>query len=133
MTGLDVFKFEGGKLKAGIGYGNGLELLGALGVQLGGAAAKPPEGGEVAAEIGVASCDAYIKATMACIEKMPEAGRGPAKDAMAQATKAWKDTLASAGAAGAEATKSALETGCKQALTQTKQGMASLCPDVKWE
>ena len=133
MTGLDVFKFEGGKLKVGTGYGNGLEMLGALGVQLGGAAAKPPEGGEVAAEIGVASCDAYIKATMACIEKMPEAGRGPAKDAMAQATKAWKDTLASAGAAGAEATKSALETGCKQALTQTKQGMASLCPDVKWE
>ncbi len=133
MTGLDVAKFEGGKMKSGTGYGNGLELLGALGVQLGGAAAKPPEGGEVAADIGVASCDAYIKAALACVEKMPEAGRGPAKDAMAQANKAWKETLANAGAAGAEAAKSALETGCKQALTQAKQGMAQFCPDVKWE
>jgi predicted ester cyclase len=132
MTGLDVFKFEGGKLKVGTGYGNGLELLGALGVQLGGAAAKPPEG-DAAADIGVASCDAYIKATTACIEKMPEAARAPAKDAMAQATKAWRDAITGAGAAGADAAKSALETGCKQALAATKQGMAQLCPDVKWE
>lgn len=103
---------------------------------------EPSEGGAVKPEeakpadgavelLGVASCDTYLKGMTACIEKMPEAGRGPAKDAMAQVSKSWKDALAGAG--GGDAAKSALDTGCKSALDQTKKSLGALCPDVKWE
>ena len=95
--------------------------------------AAPAPDGAAGESFGIPSCDAYLKGMAACIDKMPEAGRGPAKDALAQVTKAWKDALAAAGGAGSDAAKGALDTGCKQAVEQSKTAMGALCPDVKWE
>ena len=119
---VDFVKIAGGKIHSVGNYGNSLEMFAQLGL-VAGAAAKPAgEAGAAVEAIGVVACDTYITGMTACIEKMPEAGRGAAKDA-----------IAGAGAAGGDAAKSALETGCKQALDQTKQTMGALCPDVKWE
>jgi len=131
---LDIAKFEGGKFKSYTSYMNGLETAMGLGM-MGGAAAKPEEGkaedakpaGEMPS-FGVAACDAYMRGVMACVEKVPEAGRQAIKDGLQQTLDAWKQV-----AAGGDAAKAALEQGCKSALDASKQSMSALCPDVKWE
>jgi hypothetical protein len=79
-------------------------------------------------KIGIAECDTFVAAYRACVEKMPEAARGPAGDGLKQMVDAWKQA-----AAQGDAAKDALKTGCKSALDSTKQSMAAACPDVKWE
>jgi len=96
-------------------------------------AAKPAEEAkpaEAAAgdSIGVPECDKFITAYRACVDKMPEAARGPAADGLKQMVDAWKQT-----AAAGDSAKQALATGCKQAYDNSKQAMAAACPDVKWE
>ncbi len=123
---LGFAQFAGGKMKSYHSYANQLEAFAQLGL-LGGAAEKPPEA-PTGAAIGVAECDAYVKAMTACVDKMPEAGRGAAQTAMKEVVDAWVKA-----AATGDAAKGALATGCKEALNASKQGMAQLCPDVKWE
>jgi hypothetical protein len=79
-------------------------------------------------EVGIAECDAFVKAYRACVEKMPEAARGPANDGLKQMVDAWKQA-----ASQGDAAKDALKTGCKSAYDNSKQAMAAACPDVKWE
>jgi hypothetical protein len=80
------------------------------------------EGGGGGDKIGIAECDEYIEKYTKCIEgKMPEAGRGPAKDAMKQLVDGWKQAASAGGAA-----KDALATGCKQALDAAKQATQAM-------
>jgi len=68
------------------------------------------------------SCAKFIKAYGECIEAMPEAARGPAKDGLKQMQDAWS-----------KAPKDGMEAACKQALDSTKGAMGAACPGVKWE
>ncbi|MCC6625703.1 MAG: nuclear transport factor 2 family protein [Deltaproteobacteria bacterium] len=133
---LVITRLEGGKFKSYASYMNNMEVAMALGM-MGGAASKPDaeepkaEDAKPAAEVpsfGVASCDAYVKGIMACVEKVPEAARGAINDSLKQTLETWK-TVAAQG----DAQKAALEQGCKSMLDATKQSMSSMCPDVKWE
>jgi hypothetical protein len=103
--------------------------------QLAGAAAKPESGGEakgdakaVGGDVGVAACDRYLEIVRGCMAKLPEAASTQFEAGIQSALDAWKKM-----AAEGDATRSALETACKQALETSRQTMASLCPDVKWE
>ena len=92
---------------------------------------KPADPAPVAAadgEVGIAECDLFVKSYRACVEKMPEAARGPASDGLKQMVDAWKQA-----ASQGDAAKDALKTGCKSAYDNSKQAMAAACPDVKWE
>ena len=79
-------------------------------------------------EVGIAECDAFVTAYRACVEKMPEAARGPAGDGLKQMVDAWKQA-----ASQGDAARESLKTGCKSAYDNSKQAMAAACPDVKWE
>ena len=78
--------------------------------------------------VGIEECDKFVTAYRACVEKMPEAARGPANDGLKQMVDAWKQA-----ASQGDAAKDALKTGCKSAYDNSKQAMAAACPDVKWE
>jgi hypothetical protein len=78
--------------------------------------------------VGVAECDKFLAAYRACVDKMPEAARGPANDGLKQMVDAWKQT-----AAAGDAAKESLKTACQSAYDNSKQAMAQACPDVKWE
>ncbi|MFO0746310.1 MAG: hypothetical protein U1F43_11635 [Myxococcota bacterium] len=69
-----------------------------------------------------ASCKKFLDTYSACIDKMPEAARGPAKDGLKQMQDAW-----------GKAPKDAMESACKQAYDAAKGSMGAACPDVKWE
>lgn len=62
------------------------------------------------------------------MSKLPAAASTQFEAGIKSALDSWK-TLAAEG----DAQKSALAAACKQALETSKQTMASLCPDVKWE
>ncbi len=85
-------------------------------------AAKPadtaaaPEGGDV----GVAECDEYIKKMTECAGKMAPEASGPMKESMETMKKAWKD------ASSTPEGKTALASGCKQALDAAKSAYASM-------
>ena len=91
---------------------------------------KAPDAGGTAAPAGgdkgggdiPANCKKYVDGMNACFEKMPEAGRGMAKDAMQKSMEAWKGMDAAA-----------LDSTCKSMLDTAKQSMAAFCGDVKWE
>jgi hypothetical protein len=80
-------------------------------------AAKPAAAG---GDIGVAECDDYIKKMNDCAGKMQPEAAGPMKDSMATMQKAWKD------AASTPEGKTALASGCKQALDAAKSAYASM-------
>jgi len=80
------------------------------------AAAAPAAGGD----IGVAECDDYIKKMNDCAGKMQPEAAGPMKESMATMKKAWKD------AASTPEGKTALASGCKQALDAAKSAYASM-------
>lgn len=125
---LDVVKAKDGKFASFATYFNTTEVLVQLGA-MGGAAEKPADAAAPApASFGVAACDTFVTAMTACLDKVPEAARGAAKDAFTKSVESWKGI-----AAQGDAAKSALETACKSALDSSKQGMSALCPDVKWE
>ena len=75
-----------------------------------------------------ASCAKAISLTKACLEKAPEEIRKAAGDQIGQQEKAWAEAAKAGGAA-----KDALEQSCKTLLDSSKQSMAAVCPDVKWE
>ena len=84
-------------------------------------AAKPadtaaPAGGD----IGVAECDEYIKKMNDCSTKMAPEAAGPMKESMETMKKAWKD------ASSTPEGKTALASGCKQALDAAKSAYASM-------
>jgi hypothetical protein len=81
--------------------------------------AKPAEGGE-GGDIGVAECDEYIKKMTECSTKMAPEAAGPMKESMDTMKKAWKD------AASTPEGKTALASGCKQALDAAKSAYASM-------
>jgi hypothetical protein len=78
--------------------------------------AAPAAGGD----IGVAECDDYIKKMNDCAGKMQPEAAGPMKESMATMQKAWKD------AAATPEGKTALASGCKQALDAAKSAYASM-------
>jgi hypothetical protein len=78
-------------------------------------AAAAPSGG-----IGVAECDEYIKKMTECATKMAPEAAGPMKESMATMEKAWKD------ASSTPEGKTALASGCKQALDAAKSAYASM-------
>ena len=80
------------------------------------AAAAPAAGGD----IGVAECDDYIKKMSDCSSKMQPEAAGPMKESMETMKKAWKD------AASTPEGKTALASGCKQALDAAKSAYASM-------
>jgi hypothetical protein len=80
------------------------------------AAAAPAAGGD----IGVAECDDYIKKMTDCAGKMQPEAAGPMKESMETMKKAWKD------AASTPEGKTALASGCKQALDAAKSAYASM-------
>ena len=79
-------------------------------------APAPAAGGD----IGVAECDDYIKKMNDCAGKMQPEAAGPMKESMATMQKAWKD------AASTPEGKTALASGCKQALDAAKSAYASM-------
>jgi hypothetical protein len=81
-------------------------------------AAKPAAGGS--GDIGVAECDDYIKKMSDCSGKMQPEAAGPMKESMETMKKAWRD------AASTPEGKTALASGCKQALDAAKSAYASM-------
>lgn len=70
--------------------------------------------------VGVPECDEYIKKYEACINgKVPEAQRAAFKSSFETMRKQWKEAAANPQG------KSALATGCKQALDQAKTTFSS--------
>src|SRR5688500_3605085 len=65
-------------------------------------------------DIGVAECDEYIKKMSECSTKMAPEAAGPMKESMETMKKAWKD------ASSTPEGKTALASGCKQALDAAK-------------
>lgn len=124
---LDVVKVKDGKFASFATYFNTMDVLVQLGA-VGGAAEKPADAEAAPSAFGVASCDTFVNAMRACLEKVPEAGRAMATDAFNKSIESWKGI-----AAQGDAAKGALETACKSALDAAKQGMSAMCPDVKWE
>jgi hypothetical protein len=80
------------------------------------AAAPAAAGGD----IGVAECDEYIKKMSDCSGKLQPEAAGPMKESMETMKKAWKD------AAATPEGKTALASGCKQALDAAKSAYASM-------
>ena len=80
------------------------------------AAAAPAAGGD----IGVAECDDYIKKMNDCSGKMQPEAAGPMKESMETMKKAWRD------AASTPEGKTALASGCKQALDAAKSAYQSM-------
>jgi hypothetical protein len=75
-----------------------------------------------AGDFGVPECDAYMKKYIACIEKMPEAARGPARQGLDGTKAAWQQAASTAEG------KAAMAATCKQADEAAKPGMqASGC------
>jgi hypothetical protein len=89
------------------------------------AASAAPASGSLAATVssgdfGVPECDDYMKKYLACIDsKVPDMARAQLKQAFEQQKSAWKQ------AASTPQGKSALATGCTQALATAKQSMAA--------
>jgi hypothetical protein len=79
-------------------------------------AAAPAAGGD----IGVAECDDYIKKMNDCSGKMQPEAAGPMKESMETMKKAWRD------AASTPEGKTALASGCKQALDAAKSAYQSM-------
>ena len=84
--------------------------------------ATAPAGDTAAAggDIGVAECDEYIKKMNECSTKMAPEAAGPMKESMETMKKAWKD------ASSTPEGKTALASGCKQALDAAKSAYASM-------
>lgn len=128
VNSLDISRIVDGKIKSWTSYTNNMQILAGLGA-LGGAAEKPAEGEAAAGgEIGVAQCDNYLKTVRECMSKLPEAAQAQFETGIKSALDSWKQL-----AAGGEEAKTALAAACKQAIDASKQAMASMCPDVKWE
>ena len=83
-------------------------------------AAKPADMAAPSGGIGVAECDEYIKKMTECATKMAPEAAGPMKESMATMEKAWID------AAKTPEGKTALASGCKQALDAAKSAYASM-------
>lgn len=81
--------------------------------------AAPAEGGGGADKLGVAECDEYIEKFTACLDKLPEAAQGPAKEGFKSAIDAWKGVPAGPA-------RDALAQGCQTALDAAKTSYASL-------
>ena len=79
-------------------------------------AAAPAAGGD----IGVAECDDYIKKMNDCSGKMQPEAAAPMKESMETMKKAWRD------AASTPEGKTALASGCKQALDAAKSAYQSM-------
>ena len=71
-------------------------------------------------DVGVAECDEYIKKMTDCAGKMAPEAAGPMKESMETMKKAWKD------ASSTPEGKTALASGCKQALDAAKSAYASM-------
>lgn len=70
--------------------------------------------------VGVPECDDYIAKYEKCVnDKVPEMARAPMKDAFDKLRVSWKS------AASTPEGKSALASGCKQALDAAKASMGS--------
>lgn len=69
-----------------------------------------------------ATCQKFLDTYAKCIDGMPEAARGPAKDGLKQMQDAWS-----------KAPKEGMDAACKQAWDAAKGSMGAACPDVKWE
>ena len=82
--------------------------------------AKPAEAAGGSGDIGVAECDEYIKKMTECSTKMAPEASGPMKESMETMKKAWKD------ASSTPEGKTALASGCKQALDAAKSAYASM-------
>jgi hypothetical protein len=83
--------------------------------------AKPADTTATASgDIGVAECDEYIKKMSECSTKMAPEAAGPMKESMETMKKAWKD------ASSTPEGKTALASGCKQALDAAKSAYASM-------
>ena len=83
-------------------------------------AAKPADPAPAAGDVGVAECDEYIKKMTDCAGKMAPEASGPMKESMETMKKAWKD------ASSTPEGKTALASGCKQALDAAKSAYASM-------
>jgi len=127
INSLDISRIVDGKFKSWTGYSNGMQLLAGLGA-LGGAAEKPADGAAAGGDIGVAECDNYLKNVRECMSKLPAEAQGQFETGIKSALDSWKQL-----AAGGDEAKTALAAACKQAVDASKQAMASMCPDVKWE
>ena len=68
----------------------------------------------------MAECDEYLKKMAACSTHAAAAAAGPMKESTDTLRKAWKD------AASTPEGKTALASGCKQALDSAKRAYASL-------
>jgi hypothetical protein len=73
------------------------------------AATQPASSSQAGAEFGVAECDTYMKLYVACIDRMPEAARAQARQALDQTKASWKQ------AASTDQGRAALAATCKAA------------------
>ena len=85
------------------------------------AAADPAAAPAAAGETGVKECDDYIAKFETCVGKMPAEAQAAAKTGLDSMKSGWKQ----AAAASPEA-KTALATGCTQALEAAKTAYASM-------
>lgn len=73
-------------------------------------------------KVGVAVCDDYVAAHVACIDaKMPEAEREAARRVVFENVEVWKQT-----ASGGASAQKGLETACRIALEQAKRATQEL-------
>jgi hypothetical protein len=70
-------------------------------------------------EFGVAECDAYMKKYLACIDKMPDAARTAARQAVDQTRSSWQQ------AAATEQGKAGLVMACKTASDAAAASMSA--------
>lgn len=104
-----------------IGCGGGSQQSAPPATTAAAAPAAPAGGMAVAAgDFGVAECDAFMKKYVACIDsKVPEAARGPMKQALDQQKAAWQQAASTAEG------KAALAKGCTDAEAAAKTSTAS--------
>jgi hypothetical protein len=83
-------------------------------------AKKEPEAAAAGDSVGIPACDEYITKYEKCLnDKVPEASRGPMKDAFAQTRASWKTMAAD------PLTKASLADACKQATDAAKASMSA--------
>lgn len=84
-----------------------------------GGGSSPTPASTSTAEFGVPECDTYLTKYLACVDKMPAAAQGPARQSLEQTRTAWQQ------AAATEQGKAALAAACKTASDSAAAAMSA--------
>ncbi len=79
------------------------------------------------ASIGIATCDRFARAWLACAAALPEADGAAAREAIDRMLVAWKKTVADDPGA-----REAIERTCLATLEAERKATGARCPGVSW-